>query len=574
MNQLVGSTTFKSNTILYLTLLCLLSFLTFCSTDAIITDQEIEATVYYFNSETGNDQNSGVSIDSPWKSLSKIDSLDLQPGDRILLAKGQEFQDPIIIKNVAGADDAPILISTYDDRTNDRSDFAFIKTQGHLNAVLVQNSSFVKIENLSISAGPIPGEVITERGNNIMRIGVKIDVSEFGVFENIKLKNLEIKDIFYENPGIDRGSSEVKTANGTQSYGWGIRVFNERSGSLLRNIVIDSVHVENVSHTGIKFTSPKYGDDFGIKQIQVSNSRVYKTGGPGIQMSGVYDGHIFGNKVDRSGSFDDSRKWGRGSGLWTWSTSNVLIEHNSFTNANGPGDSAGAHIDFNCSNIILQYNFSANNAGGFCEILGNNYNCSYRYNISVNDGHRVKGENGAFQEGKVFWLSGYNGNKPRSGPFNSYFYNNTIYVTESIQAKIAIDRMSDGILISNNIFHIEGEAKSVLGDQYNPETEGEVNTLNTVFKNNLFLHNESWPSDYPWQDDAPMFGNAAFLNLGGFSIEDYTPKNRDLIQNKGVLINTIPSDDFGLYIGLEVKQDILGNPIVGLPDLGAIEIQQ
>lgn len=510
MNQLVGSTTFKSNTILYLTLLCLLSFLTFCSTDAIITDQEIEATVYYFNSETGNDQNSGVSIDSPWKSLSKIDSLDLQPGDRILLAKGQEFQDPIIIKNVAGADDAPILISTYDDRTNDRSDFAFIKTQGHLNAVLVQNSSFVKIENLSISAGPIPGEVITERGNNIMRIGVKIDVSEFGVFENIKLKNLEIKDIFYENPGIDRGSSEVKTANGTQSYGWGIRVFNERSGSLLRNIVIDSVHVENVSHTGIKFTSPKYGDDFGIKQIQVSNSRVYKTGGPGIQMSGVYDGHIFGNKVDRSGSFDDSRKWGRGSGLWTWSTSNVLIEHNSFTNANGPGDSAGAHIDFNCSNIILQYNFSANNAGGFCEILGNNYNCSYRYNISVNDGHRVKGENGAFQEGKVFWLSGYNGNKPRSGPFNSYFYNNTIYVTESIQAKIAIDRMSDGILISNNIFHIEGEAKSVLGDQYNPETEGEVNTLNTVFKNNLFLHNESWPSDYPWQDDAPMFGNAAF----------------------------------------------------------------
>lgn len=274
MNQLVGSTTFKSNTILYLTLLCLLSFLTFCSTDAIITDQEIEATVYYFNSETGNDQNSGVSIDSPWKSLSKIDSLDLQPGDRILLAKGQEFQDPIIIKNVAGADDAPILISTYDDRTNDRSDFAFIKTQGHLNAVLVQNSSFVKIENLSISAGPIPGEVITERGNNIMRIGVKIDVSEFGVFENIKLKNLEIKDIFYENPGIDRGSSEVKTANGTQSYGWGIRVFNERSGSLLRNIVIDSVHVENVSHTGIKFTSPKYGDDFGIKQIQVSSARL------------------------------------------------------------------------------------------------------------------------------------------------------------------------------------------------------------------------------------------------------------------------------------------------------------
>ena len=26
--------------------------------------------------------------------------------------------------------------------------------------------------------------------------------------------------------------------------------------------------------------------------------------------------------------------------------------------------------------------------GGFCEILGDNINCGYRYNISVNDGYR------------------------------------------------------------------------------------------------------------------------------------------------------------------------------------------
>ena len=119
----------------------------------------------------------------------------------------------------------------------------------------------------------------------------------------------------------------------------------------------------------------------------------------------MLQGYFPAPQVHSSGSNDDSRKWGRGSGLWTWGSSDIIIEHNHFLHANGPADSAGCHIDFNCSNVVVQYNFSAYNAGGFCEILGNNYNCAYRYNISVNDGHRVKGENRAFQEGKTFWLS-------------------------------------------------------------------------------------------------------------------------------------------------------------------------
>ena len=52
--------------------------------------------------------------------------------------------------------------------------------------------------------------------------------------------------------------------------------------------------------------------------------------------------------------------------------------------------------------MIVENNLSRNNAGGFIEILGNNYNCSYRYNVSINDGHRVKGKNGAFKRVKFF----------------------------------------------------------------------------------------------------------------------------------------------------------------------------
>ena len=69
-------------------------------------------------------------------------------------------------------------------------------------------------------------------------------------------------------------------------------------------------------------------------------------------------------------------------------------------------------------------------------------------------------------------MSGYIGKGKRKGPFNSYFYNNTIYVKESIQSKMAIAKSAKGVLIANNIFHIEGESKMVKGDQYNPEKDG------------------------------------------------------------------------------------------------------
>ena len=528
---------------------------------------------FYFNADSGNDQSSGTTPSDSWKTLSMLENVEIRPGDKIYLAAGQTFEEPLILKNMSGNSNQPITISTFKADQTIETNKAFIKTKGFLNAVHLQNPNFIHIENLSISAGPQVNTATKAEHDGLMRNGLLVDITREGTFGNLSLKNLEIRDVFFEQPGYDRGEDEVTTANGTQRYGWGIRFINNVPEAKMKRIEIDNVVVENVSHTGIKFTGHNVGDNYGIEDVRMSNSRVLKIGGPGIQMSGLKNGLFNGNTVDQSGSDDDSRKWGRGSGLWTWSSSDILIEKNRFTNANGPGDSAGAHIDFNCRNIVLQYNFSANNAGGFCEILGNNYNCSYRYNISVNDGHRIKGKNGAFQEGKVLWLSGYAGmNNSRKGPFNSYVYNNTIYVGNSIQAKVAIDRQSDGILIANNIFHIEGNTKAVEGDQYNPESRGDITDPNPVFKNNLFLHSGSWPDDYKWQDSDPLFGNVAFENPGALVPEAYTPKNTVLVKNKGIDITTIPGDDVGLFVGLKVMEDFLGNPIKGQPDLGAIAV--
>ena len=121
----------------------------------------------------------------------------------------------------------------------------------------------------------------------------------------------------------------MNSANGTQNYGWGIRFINSTADAVIKGIIIESCEVRNVAHTGIKFT----GSDKSISEVSILNSKVIETGGPGIQMSGVKDGIIRNNNVNASGSGIDSRKWGRGSGLWTWGCENIIIEQNFFRNA-------------------------------------------------------------------------------------------------------------------------------------------------------------------------------------------------------------------------------------------------
>ncbi|WP_345276416.1 right-handed parallel beta-helix repeat-containing protein [Litoribaculum gwangyangense] len=533
-------------------------FLTF-----LLLQNNLIAKDYYVHPEKGNDSNIGTSKGKAFKTLKTISKINLLPGDRVLLASGQTYKNGLIFINKNGTVNKPIIVTTV--VWNDHEIFkpAIIDFQDNLNGILIENSSFFNISHIQLTANGFnkPSK------NTEMLCGILINNTQAKLMQNIVIENIIIDNVYYEHFGYERGKDEVKTANGTQKYGWGIRVIN-LTNHKIDNITIKNCTISNVSHTGIKLT----GTNKNISNVDIKENAIKKTGGPGIQMSGVKSVQVRNNLVSHSGSQDDSRKWGRGSGLWTWGSSHVLIEKNKFLYANGPGDSAGAHIDFNCDNIVLQYNLSAYNAGGFCEILGNNYNCSYRYNISINDGHRVKGVDGAFQEGKIFWLSGYQGNKKvRKGPVNSYFYNNTIYVNDSIISKIAIDNSSKGILIANNIFYLEGGAKAVLGDQYKPdELSGDL-AENVFFKNNLFIDKNNWPEDIGIIDIEPIIGNPEFTNKGGINIEDYLPTNLTLVKNKGIKIPLLQDDKIGLIPTLQLERDILGNMIKGNPSLGAIE---
>ena len=69
-------------------------------------------TVYYVNSAIGSNQNSGVSEQSPFATLSAVEALKLNPGDSVLLAAGSVFNEQFDLK-YSGSIAAPITIGSY-----------------------------------------------------------------------------------------------------------------------------------------------------------------------------------------------------------------------------------------------------------------------------------------------------------------------------------------------------------------------------------------------------------------------------------------------------------------------------
>lgn len=72
-----------------------------------------KATDYYIASN-GNDNNSGTSSSSPWKSINKLNAYfsKLKPGDRVLFRKGDTFYGSINVTK-SGSAGAPIVIGAY-----------------------------------------------------------------------------------------------------------------------------------------------------------------------------------------------------------------------------------------------------------------------------------------------------------------------------------------------------------------------------------------------------------------------------------------------------------------------------
>jgi hypothetical protein len=517
----------------FLFLMMILAFQAFAGSTA-------KSKVYYFDAENGNDKNSGLSIETPLKSISHIKSLSLKPGDVLLLKRGSVFNNQSIeLISQKGTTTQPIRIESYGSGNKPKIDLGELQQY----AIQISASEFLEIKDIEITGG--------SGGVEMKFVDSKTEFSHF-VF-----KNLHIHDCY----SVSNGSGFLINITPRSPAGK-VRM------SGYKDIRIEDCEIDMIVRNFI------HGEF--LNGLEILNNNFKNSGGPGIVIKHSNDLTFMGNQISSAGSLAHESFRGRGSCAWIIGCKDVLVENNIFENARGWLDSYGFHLDIGNSNVIVQRNLSRNNAGGFIQLLGKNTNSVYRYNISINDGWRVKGvfdhpEEKNTQDGCVINLYGYVANGTYAGPFNTYIYNNTVYVNDSITAGFNFRGTVKGVFIANNVFHITGDSKEITVFKSNREPESTPE--NIIFKNNVYYKPENLPSGMRVDDSHKIIGDAGFAKAGGNEAVHYIPMNKELLKDRSILITKIPGDKNGVKSGFNVNKDFFGNPIVGIPDLGAIELK-
>ncbi len=70
------------------------------------------AATYYIDAALGNDVNSGQSVSEPWKSVSRVNVLSLNPGDTVLFNRGQVWREKLDVPS-SGASGNPIVFGAF-----------------------------------------------------------------------------------------------------------------------------------------------------------------------------------------------------------------------------------------------------------------------------------------------------------------------------------------------------------------------------------------------------------------------------------------------------------------------------
>ena len=369
---------------------------------------------------------------------------------------------------------------------------------------------------------------------------------------NFSFNNLYIHDIY---PTPDLASNIHK--------GYGIKLETQSDTSIGLLNTISDVEVKNttISRTGhygfwIKSLGLVGIDSVKNNEIHVENCVFEYTGGSGFVPNKSKNILVQNCIFNHTGSSIDNRMWKRGSGMWTFDCKNVVAQHNKFMNAHGPMDSYGSHIDYGNENVVFQYNYSFNNEGGFAEILGDNINCGYRYNISVNDGYR-EDPNGVQwdKKGKIFWVSNYCGQNPiRCPSVGTFIYNNTVFVNDTLNPEIYIWPDVGDVHLYNNLV-VVGQNGNVIS------TLIETDSNDLYISHNLFYDTSRIDLDNKLENNS-VYADPLLLNSVYFGENDpaaYRIQNNSPAINSGFLING--SNDSTKYLEHNGGLDYFGNSV-------------
>lgn len=380
----------------------------------------MKSTTYYVSSLNGSNENNGLSAETPFLSLDKINELEILPGDKILLENGSVFENQFLhLKNCGNISGEKIEISSYGNgedlpciNTNGAGiwhqdygtplDFAGHVYKGDVSSsILLYDVENIVIHNIEITNKE---KYTTAKAysdpNKTDRTGVAVVAQNRGTIHSITLENLFIHDI--------NGNVYNKHMNNGGIYMTAFKPADESKTGVARydGVTVCDCFVKNVSRWGIaigysykhqEFATKELVEEtfkkYGNENILISNNYVKFAGGDAITPMyalkplvehNISDSCAF-EMNDRIYSNPGKRMGKVAAAIWPWKCKDALLQYNDAVDTKLNQDGMAYDADSG-DGTVYQYNYSAHNEGGcmmFC--LGEAVHSTYKNNVSYKD---------------------------------------------------------------------------------------------------------------------------------------------------------------------------------------------
>ena len=381
------------------------------------------AADYHVDSQTGNDAREGLTPDTAWRTLERVNAATFKPGDRVFFRAGSVWPGQLRV-TAQGEPGRPIIFRASGEGPRPR-----IETAGAFDdAVVIRNAQHVEVRDFEL----------TNRGEGDRpRRGVNVVAENCGTVTNIVVAGLFIHDV---------NGTQRKKDNG----GIFFRTLGERVPSRYDGLRIERNIIWRVDRSGIAAQSYHASRTrwFPSTNVVIRDNWVGDVGGDGI-VPWATDGCVVEHNIvqganERAGNYN--------AGIWPWSTDNTVLRLNRASGVKTLKDGQGFDSDYNSRNTLIEFNLSHDNEGGFLlictpgkrkleENLGN-LGTIARYNISRHD------------RARTFHVSAAE---------NTLVHDNAVYIGpgHDVQAVLLSDwsGWAKGLEFRNNLFHSEGVAR-------------------------------------------------------------------------------------------------------------------
>ena len=568
-------------------------------------------TTYYVDSKDGKDSNAGTAENKAFQTLKKVNELNLEPGDTVLLKKGSVFEDQALkfTKEDSGTAEAPVKISTYGEgekpkiNTNGYGQWELnygnpLDNQNHKwkgtvsSSILIEDTEYLEIEGLELTNDRMSA-TDTEQGKAyndayaMDRTGVAGVAKDNGTVDHIVLNDLYIHDVTGNvyNKHMTNGGIYFIVAKPTNEGETGIARYNDVQ---IRNCSLNKVNRWGIAvgytYQWGQFETGELPDatmaKYGSSNVVIENNYLNHVGGDAITTMYLDRPLIQYNvsenaaeqinttdyaqqqpRLDANGKEIGKQDVGAGrvaAGIWPWKCKNAIFQYNecfkTLNAASGNGDGQPWDADYG-DGTNYQYNYSHGNTAStimFCG--GNSVNNTFRYNISQNE------DMGPLD--------------PAGNSGNCQVYNNTFYIKEGLNTIWHRSHGNGGpVDMENNIFYFAGNTP-VNVKEWNPSG-------NKTYSNNLYYNVKNYPNDA-----APVKVNAGtkvLENAGSGPDSVATDKaarkhedpTKETVFDGYKLAEKSPAINKGKVVvdrnGYTIDHDFFGHAITAVPEIGAAE---